>query len=134
MSQDAFLEIWEAAGRFDPAKGKAATWMMMIAHRRAVDRVRSSQASRTRDLSVGIRDFEPSLDDVALSAETRIEMEHVTRALETLSPNHRQVITLAYTSGYTQSEIASRLGIPLGTVKSRIRDGLLRLRRGLEAA
>lgn len=134
VTQDAFLEIWEGAGRFDPTKGKALSWMMMIAHRRAIDRVRSSQASRTRDLAVGVRDFETSRDDVAQTVETRVEMDRVTRALTTLSTLHQQVITLAYTHGFTQSEIAASLAIPLGTVKSRMRDGLTRLRRELETA
>jgi RNA polymerase sigma-70 factor, ECF subfamily len=126
--QEVFLEIWQTASRYDPNKGGASTWIMTMAHRRAVDRIRSAQAGRNRDLRIGIRDLDREYDHVAESAEISIENERVGIAMAKLSEAHRQVISMTYYGGLRQSEVASALGIPLGTVKTRLRDGMIRLR------
>ena len=102
--------------------------MLTIAHRRAVDRVRSAQASTDRDVRAGFRDIGVAHDGVAEEVELRIEGERVTEALATLPDPQREAITLAYYGGYSQSEIAALVGAPLGTIKTRMRDGLSRLR------
>lgn len=131
VTQDVYLEIWQTAPRFDPARGSALAWMFTLAHRRAVDRIRSVQAARDRDLRVGARDLEVPVDLVAEAAETRIEHERVRGALGDLSELQRECVALAYYGGMSQSEIAARLGVPLGTVKTRLRDGMIRLRTAL---
>ena len=128
VAQEVFLEIWQSAGRFEPNRGSATTWILTMAHRRAVDRIRSSQAGRDRDLRVGVRDYSPVIDDVAEQAEIRLENDRVRVAMQRLTELQRQAITLAYYEGLTQTEIAERLSIPLGTVKTRLRDGMIRLR------
>lgn len=128
VAQEVFLEIWQSAGRFDPNRGSATTWMLTMAHRRAIDRIRSSQAGRDRDLRVGVRDYSPDVDDVSEQAEIRLENERVRRAMARLTALQRQAITLAYYEGLTHTEIAEYLSIPLGTVKTRLRDGMIRLR------
>jgi RNA polymerase sigma-70 factor (ECF subfamily) len=128
VAQEVFLEIWQSASRFEPNKGSGTTWILTMAHRRAIDRIRASQSGRDRDLRVGIRDYSPDYDNVSEQAEIRLENERVRQAMQRLTELQRQAITLAYYEGYTQSEIAVRLGIPLGTVKTRLRDGMIRLR------
>ncbi|MGW4930123.1 sigma-70 family RNA polymerase sigma factor [Agromyces sp. NPDC004153] len=131
VTQDVYLEIWQHASRFDSARGNAIAWMFTIAHRRSVDRIRSSQAAHDRDLRVGARDVEVPVDTVAEAAETSIEHERVRDALGELTDLQRECVALAYYGGLTQSEIAERLDVPLGTVKTRIRDGMIRLRNAL---
>ena len=126
--QEIFLEIWQSATRYEPARGGASTWIMTMAHRRAVDRIRSSQAGRDRDTKIGIRDLAVAYDHVAETVEVRIEHERVEKAMTRLTQLQRQAVSLAYYGGYTHSEVASMLEIPLGTVKTRLRDGLIRLR------
>jgi len=99
-----------------------------MAHRRAVDRVRASQAGRDRDLKIGVRDLEPGYDSVTESVEIRIEHERVERALGRLTELQSQAVRLAYYGGYSHSEVAAMLGVPIGTVKTRLRDGMIRLR------
>jgi len=134
VAQEVFLEVWQTATRFDPNKGQAATWILTMAHRRAVDRVRASQASRNRDTKIGIRDFQPEYDNVAESVEVRIEHERVEKAMLRLTELQRQAVTLAYYGGYSHSEVAEMLSIPVGTVKTRLRDGMIRLRDELGVA
>lgn len=134
VAQEIFLEIWQTSTRFDPNKGGAATWILTMTHRRAVDRVRASQASRDRDVRVGIRDLDVDIDHVAESVEVRIESERVERAMARLTDMQRQAITLSYYGGYTNSEVATMLSVPIGTIKTRIRDGMIRLRDELGVA
>ena len=126
--QEVFLEIWQSASRFAPNRGQARSWILTIAHRRAVDRVRSSQASTDRDVRAGLRDLDVAHDTVVEQVELRIEGEKVTTALSTLPEVQKEALTLAYYGGYSQSEIAALVGAPLGTIKTRMRDGLSRLR------
>ncbi len=126
--QEVFLEVWESAGRFAPNKGQGRTWVLTIAHRRAVDRVRASQSSADRDVRVGMRDLGVAHDSVAEQVELSIEGGKVVTALATLPEPQREALVLSYYGGYTQSEIAVLIGAPLGTIKTRMRDGLSRLR------
>ncbi len=128
VAQEVFLEIWQTATRFDPNKGAAATWILTMAHRRAVDRVRSSQSSRNRDTRIGIRDYSPDYDNVAETIEVRIEHERVEKAMSRLTELQRQAVSLAYYGGFSHSEVAAKLSVPIGTVKTRLRDGMIRLR------
>jgi RNA polymerase sigma-70 factor (ECF subfamily) len=113
VTQEVFLEVWRTAPRFDASRGGASTWVLVMAHRRAIDRV---------------RDTERPYDVVADSVTTTLEHEQVKEALDSLTQLQRQAVTLAYYEGRSQAEVAELLGIPLGTVKTRIRDGLIRLR------
>ena len=126
--QEVFLEVWQSADRFAPNRGQGRSWILTIAHRRAVDRVRSAQASTDRDVRVGLRDLDVAHDGVAEQVELKIEGERVAAALATLPEAQREALTLAYYGGYSQSEIAALVGAPLGTIKTRMRDGLSRLR------
>ncbi|MFJ3385621.1 MULTISPECIES: sigma-70 family RNA polymerase sigma factor [unclassified Curtobacterium] len=128
VAQEVFLEVWQQAAKFDTARGSAASWVLTMAHRRAVDRVRAAQSSRDRDTKIGIRDFESGFDQVSESVEIRIEHERVSRALGRLTEFQRQAVQLAYYGGYSHSEMAEQLGVPIGTVKTRLRDGMIRLR------
>lgn len=127
--QEVFLEIWQSASGFAPKKGQGRSWVLTIAHRRAVDRVRASQASIVRDERAGYRELAGAQSDVAEQVEQRVEAQRVAHALGTLPEAQREAITLAYYGGYSQSEIAALMGSPLGTIKTRMRDGLTRMRR-----
>ncbi len=135
VSQEAFLEIWRTASRFDQDRGSALSWMMTIAHRKAVDRVRSAEASGRRDNRYHDANHDVEYDTTADAAHSSLEAERVRRALQTLTPAQRSALELAYFGGYTHSEVATMLNLPLGTAKTRIRDGLIRLRDtlGLES-
>ena len=128
VTQEIFLEIWENATRYDARKGGASTWIMTMAHRRAVDRVRASQASRNRDTKIGIRDYDAAYDNVSETVQIRIEHERVEKAMLRLTELQRQAVSLAYYGGYSHSEVAELLSVPIGTVKTRLRDGMIRLR------
>lgn len=128
VTQEVFVEAWQQARRFDPVRGSAASWLLTIAHRRAVDRVRSSQASQDRDLRIGIKEFQDSYDDVEENAILHDESLRVAKALQRLTQAQREAIHLAYFGGYTHMEVAELLKIPVGTAKTRIRDGMNKLR------
>jgi len=128
VTQEVFLEIWRHSARFDPSKGGAMSWMLTIAHRKAVDRVRAAEAARSRDEGYGASNQDVTHDSTAEAVVERLDAERVHRALDTLTPVQRQALELAYLSGYTHTEVASMLDLPLGTAKTRIRDGLIRLR------
>ena len=134
VAQEVFLEVWQNATRFDSNKGGGTTWILTMAHRRAVDRVRASQAGRDRDTKVGIRDYTPDYDSVAETVEVSVESERVAKALQRLTELQRQAVTLAYYGGYSHSEVAALLKVPIGTVKTRLRDGMIRLRDELGVA
>jgi RNA polymerase sigma-70 factor, ECF subfamily len=126
VMQEVMLEVWRLASRFDPAKGSGTSWVMTLAHRRAVDRVRSerSQAIREQRVVSAVVDY----DDVAEAVEASLEAERVKRCLTSLTRLQRECVDLAYYGGYTYREVAELLGVPAGTVKTRMRDGLIRLR------
>jgi RNA polymerase sigma-70 factor, ECF subfamily len=126
VAQEVLLDIWRTASRFDPALGSGSAWVSMLAHRRAVDRVRSEQKAAQRELRTAAQDV--AYDEVAEAVEARLETERVRRCLNSLTPLQRESVTLAYYGGYTYREVAALLGVAIGTVKTRMRDGLIRLR------
>lgn len=128
VTQDVMLEIWRRSSMYDPDKGAAVTWIMTTAHRRAIDRVRSEEAHRRRTRETGIAEFERDFDSTADAAVTRTEQDRVARLMGTLTDLEREAITLAFFGGMTHSEISEHLNVPLGTIKSRMRSGLMRLR------
>ena len=128
VAQEVFLEVWKLSTRFNASRGSGTSWMLTIAHRRAVDRVRSAQASADRDLRVAAASTTPAYDHVAEEIEDLLDREIVTRALDSLTDVQREAVQLAYFGGYTHREVAELLGLPIGTVKTRVRDGLIRLR------
>lgn len=133
VTQEVLAEAWAKADRFDRDRGSASAWFTTMAHRRAVDRVRSEQASRGRDDKVARRDQVRSFDVVADEVETRLEHWQVRQALASLTERQREAVELAYFGGHTYRDVARVLDIPEGTAKSRLRDGLGRLRTRLEA-
>jgi RNA polymerase sigma-70 factor (ECF subfamily) len=128
VAQEVLLEVWRNASRFDAARGSATTWVMMIAHRRAIDRVRSASAEAQRDQKSAAAVAAASPDEVAEAVEANLDRERVRRCLDSLTDLQRESITLAYYGGYTYRQVAGLLSAALGTVKTRIRDGLIRMR------
>ena len=128
VAQEAFLEIWKTSGRFDPAKGSPLGWLLTIVHRKAVDRVRSAEASTRRDTTYHQRNQPVEHDSTAEAATASLEAGRVRQALSSLTPVQREALELAYFGGYTHTEVATMLELPVGTAKTRIRDGLIRLR------
>jgi RNA polymerase sigma-70 factor, ECF subfamily len=130
VAQEVLLEVWRAASRFDPARGSAAAWALTIAHRRAVDRVRSENAGSRREQKAAPA---PADDvDVAEVVAATLDHQRVRRCLDGLTDLQRESIKLAYYGGYTYPQVAKLLGVALGTVKTRIRDGLIRMRDCME--
>lgn len=128
VAQETLLEVWRTAARFDPDRGAAMSWVMTIAHRRAVDRVRSEAAATEREARAAWAEVPAVADEVADAVESSLEAERVNRCLGGLTELQRESITLAYYSGYSYPQVSAALGVALGTVKTRIRDGLKRLR------
>lgn len=128
VTQEVFLDLWRQSSRFDPARGSASSWILTIAHRKAVDRVRSAEASTRREETYEARQHHVPHDTTAEAAHASLEARRVRHALHELTPAQRQAIELAYFDGYTHTEVARMLDLPLGTAKTRIRDGLIRLR------
>ncbi len=126
VTQEVFVELWTRAARFDRSRGSVSTWAVTIARRRAIDRVRSEQSQRNRIEQLGHRrpDVEAATDDTVVAS---LDAERVVRAMSELPPDQRQIIQLAFIDGYSHSDIAEQLDLPLGTVKGRVRGGLQRL-------
>ena len=134
--QEVFVELWRVAPRFDAARGTVASWVATIAHRRAVDRVRSEQSARNRterELTKVERDHDSVAESVVELDQTDFDRRRVQRALERLTTMQRQAVELAYFGGHTYREVAALLDVPEGTIKTRIRDGMIRLRDELGA-
>ena len=126
VAQEVLVEVWRTAARFDPGRGSPMSWVATIAHRRAVDRVRSEQRSAQREHRVATGTV--PYDEVAETALDNLDRERVRRCLGSLTELQRQAVTLAYYGGYTYRQVAGLLGVPAGTVNTRMRDGLIRLR------
>ncbi len=124
VTQDVFAYVWNEAHRYDRTRGSAIGWIMTIAHRRAVDRVRSVAAAHTRDHVWARKGMTEAIDSTSEAAHASLEATRVRTALGALSPKQRTAIQLAYFDGYTHAEVAAHLGIPHGTAKTRIREGL----------
>ena len=127
VAQESLIDVWRKAPTYDSGRGSAKGWIATIAHRRAVDVVRSEQASRNRVEKVAARDTQPQHDTVADEVVAGEERSNVRSALDGLTDLQRQVIEMAYYQGNTYKQVAESLGAPLGTVKTRMRDGLKRL-------
>ena len=128
VAQDVFFEIWRKASRFDPERGSALGWIMTITHRRAVDRVRAEERHSRPQPGPPEAEF----DIVSETVEASLDQRLVRKALNTLTPIQLEVVMLAYYAGFTYQQVAEQLDIPLGTMKTRMRDGLVRLRSALE--
>lgn len=134
VTQEVFLQVWRTAGSFDPSRGSALGWLLTLAHRRAVDRVRSVVAQSKRDVAYESQHATTAFDSTAETAEGRMEATKVRAALGALTTTQRSAVELAFFDGLTHSEVSERLGVPLGTAKTRIRDGLRRMRNELGGA
>lgn len=130
-TQDVYLQVWRSAENFDASAGSALSWLLTLAHRRAVDRVRSEEAANRRDLKYGAATVEPDVDQVTDAVVLRDERRQVVDCLDGLSELQREAIELAYYQGLTYAQVAERLAANLATVKSRMRDGLRALRNCL---
>ena len=128
MAQEVLVEVWRTASRFDAQRGSGLSWVLTIAHRRTVDRVRSEQAASDRLQKVAAASVHVPYDEVADQVGSRMERQQVRRCLDGLTELQRQAITLAYYGGHTYREVATLLDAALPTVKTRMRDGLIRLR------
>ncbi len=126
VAQEVLLEVWRTAARFDPAMGGAATWVMTIAHRRAIDRIRSTTAATEREHKLA--EVETPHDEVAEAVEASLDRERVQRCLAALTDIQREAITLAYYGGHSYRQVAGLLNVTLGAIKTRVRDGLIRMR------
>jgi RNA polymerase sigma-70 factor, ECF subfamily len=128
VAQEVLVEVWRSATRFNPGKGSATSWIFTIAHRRAVDRARSEQAGAARARRVAAGSVETPYDDVVEQATANLEQQQVRRCMQGLTDLQREAITLAYYGGHTYREVAELLGTALPTIKTRMRDGLIRMR------
>ena len=134
VTQDVYLQLWREAARFDPALGTVLSWLLLLAHRRAVDRVRSARSATLREDRYAASQSERPYDQASERAQANLEAQRVRTALHGLTETQREAISLAYFAGYTHREVAALLDLPLGTAKTRIRDGLIRLRDALGVA
>ena len=135
VTHEVFVEVWRQSARYAPGKGSVLAWMSPIAHRRAVDRVRSVSSEVARDEHYAVTAVVRQADHVWEDVEQKMDIERVRKGMASLTPIQREALGLAYFGGYTQTQVASLLQLPLGTVKTRIRDGLIGLRdaMGVEA-
>lgn len=127
-TQEVFLQVWQNAAKFNPDAGSPLAWLMTISHRRAVDKVRSTQSSTDREAKYGASSQEIDHDSVSDEVGSRLEAEAVVRCLDTLTETQQQSVRLAYYGGLTYREVAEKLNAAVPTIKSRIRDGLIRLK------
>ncbi|MEU4423331.1 ECF RNA polymerase sigma factor SigK [Actinoplanes sp. NPDC024001] len=128
VAQEVLVEVWRSAAQFDPDRGSPTAWVFTIAHRRAVDRVRAEQAASNRTFQVGVSSVDTPFDAVADEVTARMERQQVRHCLDALTGLQRQAVTLAYYQGHSYPQVSRLLGVPLPTVKSRMREGLIRLR------
>lgn len=131
VMQEVYVEVWRQSARYSSTKGSVIAWMTTMAHRRAVDRVRSVSSEVARDERYALHRGDREIDQVWDGVEQRLDVERVRKGMASLTPIQREALTLAYFGGYTQSQVAQLLKLPLGTVKTRIRDGLIGLRDAL---
>ena len=131
VMQEVYVEAWRQSARYSQGKGSVIAWMTTMAHRRAVDRVRSVSSEVARDERYALHGSDREIDQVWDGVEQRLDVERVRKGMASLTPIQREALTLAYFGGYTQSQVAQLLKLPLGTVKTRIRDGLIGLRDAL---
>lgn len=130
-TQEVFLQVWQNAAKFDSAAGSPLAWLMTISHRRAVDKVRSTQSASDREARYGASSQDIDHDSVSDEVGSRLEAEAVVRCLETLTDTQQESVKLAYYGGLTYREVAEKLNAAVPTIKSRIRDGLIRLKNCL---
>jgi RNA polymerase sigma-70 factor (ECF subfamily) len=128
VAQEALVEVWRTAARFDASRGSATSWVLTITHRRAVDRVRAAQAGTARERRVAAASVDTPYDGVVEAVTANLEQQQVRRCLQSLTELQREAITLAYYDGFTYREVAEKLDTALPTIKTRMRDGLIRLR------
>jgi RNA polymerase sigma-70 factor (ECF subfamily) len=128
VAQEAYLDAWRSSARYDAGRGSAVGWFLTIVHRKAVDRVRSVEAATARDEGWNRETAPVDHDQTVESAHASLEAARVRGAVATLTDVQRQAVELTYFGGYTHTEVAALLDVPLGTAKTRIRDGLIRLR------
>ncbi len=131
VTQEVYVEVWRQSARYVSEKGSVLGWMTTMAHRRAVDRVRSVSSEVARDERYAVAGADREVDHVWEGVEQKLDVERVRKGMASLTAIQREALTLAYFGGYTQSQVASLLKLPLGTVKTRIRDGLIGLRDAL---
>jgi RNA polymerase sigma-70 factor, ECF subfamily len=136
VAQEVLVEVWRNASRFDPGRGTATAWVFTIAHRRAVDRVRSEQSGTDRLQKLAPPPTQTPADEVEEEVTAHLERQQVRRCMKSLTELQREAITLAYYGGYSYREVSDLLDTGLPTVKTRMRDGLIRLRDclGVEVA
>jgi RNA polymerase sigma-70 factor (ECF subfamily) len=128
VTQEVMVEIWRTATRYDADRGSLTSWILTMAHRRAIDRVRSEQSSTDREQAVAAASSITAYDEVAEAVTTNLEVEQVRHCLGSLTELQRESVTLAYYGGYSYREVAELLDAKLATIKARMRDGLIRLR------
>ncbi len=128
VAQEVLVEVWRSATQYRPERGSVLTWVLTLAHRRAVDRVRSAQSATDRENRASAREHARPFDEVSEAVTSRWEQQQVRRCLSTLTELQRESVLLTYYRGYTYREAAGLLSSPASTVKTRLRDGLIRLR------
>ena len=134
VTQEVYTEVWRQAARFEETKGSVSAWITTMAHRRAIDRVRSVSSEVARDEHYARAEPGREIDHVWEGVAERLDAARVRKGLESLTPIQREALTLAYFGGFTQSQVAERLKVPLGTVKTRTRAALGRLASSLDGA